>query len=357
MMKSEVLAVFRLDREGVITGCSGATEEIIGYDARELVGKPHFAIVHGREERESCPLFRLGPNCSSIHESESEIVKADGTSGKAFLTVIPWVDSAGSLAGGVEVLLGAQFQEQRDRERKNILFMLAHDMKNPLMTSIGFLSRILAGKAGPLTQKQRDTLELVLEDQKKLELLVHDILEFSRLESKTEKPVLGSFSMRDALQQKIGSDKAQYDEKGVQVRFDKSEINPIIEADTIMINRVITNLLDNALKYTNRGGKIAINLVDREDDILVQISDTGIGIAEEHLPHVFDPFYRVHEQSRGSGLGLAIVKKIVEAHGGKIWVESKVGQGSTFSFTLPKRELSDGQSEKRTAPKSGQETR
>jgi hypothetical protein len=233
--------------------------------------------------------------------------------------------------------------KQIERDRNKFLSMIAHDMKNPVMTSIGFLSRLLAGKAGPLTEKQRSTLELILEDQKKLEILVKDFLEFSRLENKQDKPVLGPFSLRDALRQKIGSGKAEYEKKGVQVQFDSSETNPIISADTIMINRVITNLLENSLKNTNTGGKITINLADREDDVLVQITDTGIGISEEDLSHIFDDFYQVDSELQGTGLGLSIVKKFVEAHGGKIWVESQLGQGSTFSFTLPKKTLFDSQ--------------
>jgi len=239
----------------------------------------------------------------------------------------------------VEFFKDITLQKQRERERRHFLSMLAHDMKNPVLTSIGFLTRILKGKAGPLTDAQRSTLELVLEDQRKLEVLVKDFLEYSRLVNQEDKPVLAPFSMKDALDKSIGSGKAKYDEKAVQVAFDKPAGDPIIQADTIMINRVITNLLDNALKYTNRGGKITVNPVDRPDDILVQITDSGAGIANEHLPHIFDAFYRVNPKSDGSGLGLSIVKKIVEAHGGKIWVESKLGEGSTFSFTLPKQDV------------------
>ena len=103
-----------------------------------------------------------------------------------------------------------------------------------------------------------------------------------------------------------------------------------------MVERVVTNLLGNAIKYTAPEGRVRIALLERDADILVLVTDTGIGIAEEHLPFVFDAFVRVSRDSKGSGLGLAIVKTIIEAHGGRIWVESTVGKGSTFSFTLPK---------------------
>lgn len=102
------------------------------------------------------------------------------------------------------------------------------------------------------------------------------------------------------------------------------------------IDRVLINLLDNSIKYTNPGGTITVSLSNRDKDILVQVADTGIGIPEEHLPHLFNPFYRVTGDSKGSGLGLAIVKTILETNGGRIWVNSIYGKGSTFAFTLPK---------------------
>ena len=110
----------------------------------------------------------------------------------------------------------------------------------------------------------------------------------------------------------------------------------VVHADALQIDRVIFNLLDNSIKYTNPGGTITVSLSNEDKDILVQVADTGIGIPEEHLPHLFNPFYRVTGDSKGSGLGLAIVKTIVETNGGRIWVNSIYGKGSTFAFTLPK---------------------
>lgn len=337
-MENREVALIRIDENGVIVDCSDAATEITGRPRNELIGEPHFKVIHGLPGKESCPLFQSTSDTGKAFETETTIKRADGVGIPVSCISYPLVNDNGTLSGGIEFLKDISELKQRERERKNFLSMVAHDMKNPIMTTIGFLGRLLKEKAGPLTEKQRSTLELIMEDQRKLELLIKDFLYYSRLEDKDDKPLRAPFSMRDALNKGIASGKAEYDKKNVHIGFDASEVNPIISADTIMINRVITNLLDNALKYTNPGGRISVNLEDREKDILVQITDTGIGISEEHLPHVFDTFYRVREDSRGSGLGLSIVKKIVEAHGGKIWVESTIGKGSTFSFTLPKQE-------------------
>lgn len=340
-MGNRQIAFIKIDQKGTILDCNDAASEITGLPKNELNGRSHFEVIHGTSANEACPLFHIAPSAGKAVETETTIKRADGEVIPVSCISYPIVHDNGTFSGGIEFLKDISGLKQKERERQNLLSMLVHDMKNPVMTSIGFLSRLLKEKAGPLTEKQKSNLELIMEDQRKLELLIKDFLYYSRLEDKYDKPVRAPFSMRDALDKEIASSKAEYDKKKVHVGFKKTGGDPIINADTIMINRVITNLLDNALKYTNPGGRILVNMEDREKDILVQITDTGIGISDEHLPHVFDTFYRVHEDSKGSGLGLSIVKKIVEAHGGKIWVESKIGKGSTFSFTLPKQEPVD----------------
>ena len=112
---------------------------------------------------------------------------------------------------------------------------------------------------------------------------------------------------------------------------------PMINGDVVKISRVLRNLLDNAIKYTGEGGAISIKAVDRGNEILVSFVDTGIGIPEDHIPYIFDAFYKASRDSKGSGLGLAIAKTIIEGHGGRIWAENGPAKGSVFSFTLPKQ--------------------
>jgi signal transduction histidine kinase len=127
------------------------------------------------------------------------------------------------------------------------------------------------------------------------------------------------------------------DTKNITILFELPEnMLPVITADAAMINRVLRNIISNAIKYTDREGTITIRLSDNDEAVLVQIIDTGVGIPENHLSYIFDAFYRVSRDSKGSGLGLAISKTIIEAHGGRIWAESSPGKGSIFSFTLPK---------------------
>jgi signal transduction histidine kinase len=225
-----------------------------------------------------------------------------------------------------------------ERERKDMLSMFAHDMKNPLITVGGFLSRLISGKAGLLTEKQANYVELMRDELRRLERYITDFLELSRLESTGYEPVPAPFNMAAALKMRIEMARIEADKKDINIQFDIPEDTAVmVGADAIQIDRVIANLMDNAIKYTGPGGTITVKLLDRDTDVLVQIADTGIGIPEEHVQHIFNAFYRVGRDTKGSGLGLSIAKRTVEANGGKIWVESVHEKGSVFSFTLPKQ--------------------
>src|SRR5208337_3483848 len=249
--------------------------------------------------------------------------------------ISPFKDPSG---GTVVIIEDITEQERLERERKNILSMFAHDMKNPVMVAGGFLSRVRSCREGPLSEMQHNCLEVINDELRKLEELVRDFLEFSRFEAKECKPIIDEFDMDATLSKLIETGRMEANKKNITVLYEKipEHASFIVNADCPMVSRVFTNLLDNAIRYTNPGGTVSIRLSSRENDILVQVGDTGVGIPENHIPYIFDAFYRVSRDAKGSGLGLSIAKTIIEAHGGAISVASAPGEGSTFSFTLPK---------------------
>lgn len=223
-----------------------------------------------------------------------------------------------------------------ERERKNILSMFAHDMKNPAVTSEGFLSRLISGKAGVLTKEQLDYLEIIRSELGNLSQLISDFLQFSRFEAIEYKPVAALFNIADEIRKNIEAEKGETEKKNIIIGLEHPDaITPVVHADAAMVNRVVRNLLVNAIRSTGPGGAVTIRISDRGNEILVSVNDTGIGIPEDLLPYIFDAFYRAGN-SKGSGLGLSIAKTIIEGHGGRIWAESIQDKGSTFSFTLPK---------------------
>lgn len=329
-----------VDENGIIVDFNHAAEEITGYSKNEVIGKPHLGILHSTPDKDACPLFKYALMLrKETIAAEASIKKKNGDLITIGITAFPLVNRSGNFIGGVELFKDITESERLKRERKNILSMFAHDMKNPVVTAGGFLLRLLSGKAGAFTDEQKSYLELISGELNALEGLITNFLQFSRLESKEYKPVLGPFNIGTAIEKYIEVLKIEADKKNVKISFEYSEeMSTDVNGDAEMIIRAISNLLDNAIKYTSKGGTITVRLSDIRKDILVQIMDTGTGIPEEHLPYIFNAFYRVSRNSKGSGLGLSIAKTIIEAHGGRIWVESTSRKGTTFSFNLPKYE-------------------
>ena len=327
-----------VDKDGIIMDFNSAAESITGYRRDEVIGKPHVEFLHGVSARDSCPVVRHALlRKEQAIAAETTIRKKSGEQVTLSVTTFPLIDDDGDLSGAVEIFRDVSDAKRRERERNNILAMFAHDMKNPVTTSGGFLSRLLSGKAGELTEKQQSYLETIREELYKVSDLLADFLEFSRVEAKAYVPVPRSFNMEKDLRRNIEAAKIEADKKGITILITVAEkISSAILADPAMIDRVIANLLDNAMAYTDSGGSISVTLTENESDIVVSIADTGRGIPEDKLPYIFDAFYRIGQDTKGSGLGLFIAKSIIEAHRGKIRVESTQAKGCTFIFTLPK---------------------
>lgn len=221
-----------------------------------------------------------------------------------------------------------------ERERKSILSMFAHDIKNAIIPSAWLFKRILSGK----TRNLEDNVAAANDSLVTAEHLLDDFIVFSRFENKEYRPAKGDFDIKAAIVKQIGATRLEAAQKNVSVECSFSgEPMPVLQADKRMMQRVISNLLQNAVRYTDPGGRVNIMVQNSAREVLCQVQDTGIGIPDKHIPFIFDAFYRVSEDQRGSGLGLNITRTIIEAHGGKIRIESEQGKGSTFSFTLPKK--------------------
>ncbi len=220
-----------------------------------------------------------------------------------------------------------------ERERKIILSMFAHDIKNAIIPSLWFFRRVLSGK----TRNFEDNVAASNESLVAAEQLLEDFIVFSRFENREYRPAKALFDIKSAVMKQVEGVRLEAAQKNVSVECSLSGEPEVVPADRRMMQRVILNLLKNAVDYTGPGGTVSVRVHNSERNVLCQVQDTGIGIPDKHIPFIFDAFYRVSDDQRGSGLGLNIARTIIEAHGGKIWVESKEGKGSTFSFSLPKK--------------------
>jgi len=327
-----------LDKNGNIHDFNQVAEELTGYKKKEVMGRPHFEIIHGSKDKESCPIFKaiFDEHTPSI-AIETELKRKNGSRIDVVVVAFPLFDISGEFVGGAELFRDITERKRLEKERKNLLSMFAHDMKNPIVAAEGFLMRLMAEKAGPLTEKQREYVDIINRATKKLKKLITDFLDFSRFDRKEYKPVLTSYNLEEAIKKQIEMIKLEAEKKAIQISFEyKKDDGLIIQADAQMIDRVLSNLLDNAIKYTKEGGKVTVRVLSDAGNTIVEVIDTGIGISEKDIPYIFDAFHRVNRDGEGSGLGLSIARAIIEAHHGIISVKSQLGKGSIFWFSIPK---------------------
>jgi two-component system phosphate regulon sensor histidine kinase PhoR len=228
--------------------------------------------------------------------------------------------------------------DRLERVRNEFLGNVSHELRTPIFSLQGFLETLLDGAIDD-PGVNREFLEKAYRHAERLNVLLSDLIEISRIQSGEMKMSFRYFSVREFLEAIVEEMKPAADTKGIRLslalEFDTAAK---VYGDRTRLRQVMTNLIDNALKYTEPGGLVTCSARPVKNQCEILVTDTGCGIAEEHLPRIFERFYRVdRDRSRevgGTGLGLAIVKHIIEAHGGSIKVASRVGSGSTFSFTL-----------------------
>jgi len=253
----------------------------------------------------------------------------------------PILGADGKARGVVTVLRDVTSQKELERMKSSFLSVVSHELKTPLHSIKGFIDIILMGKTGPLTETQVDFLNTVRDQTTQLQSLIDDLLEFSRLESGQIKLRLTEVSLAAVTKAVVDKLKPLAERGQVQLVNRVGPEIPVIEADYMRIEQVLTNLIDNAIKFTPPDGVVTITAKDLGTEVQVAVSDTGIGIPASEQERIFERFYQVDSgparHYRGTGLGLTICKHIVEYHRGRIWVESEVGKGSTFFFVLPKQ--------------------
>lgn len=228
------------------------------------------------------------------------------------------------------------------RRKTDFVSAVSHELRTPLTSIKGYTSILLSERLGALPEEAKERLERMNRHCDELVGLVNNLLDLSRIETGKIKFEFIYQRLDLIISDTLELLSPQIKEKNIKIELNiEREISVFV--DQIQINRVFINIIGNALKFTPENGRITIEAKDKNNFIQIDISDTGIGISEKDLIFIFDEFYRVdnpiNQKIKGAGLGLSLVKSIIEAHKGEAWVRSKLGEGSTFSFTLPKVEI------------------
>jgi two-component system, NtrC family, sensor kinase len=229
--------------------------------------------------------------------------------------------------------------EAASRHKSEFLANMSHELRTPLNAILGFSQLLRERVFGELNEKQEEYLDDILGSANHLLALINDILDLSKVEAGQIELRVAPFSLREALERGVVMVRERATKDGVQVAVtDLPEIDTVV-GDERRVRQVIFNLLSNAVKFTPVGGEVDVRAVQVNGEIRIAVSDTGPGIALEDHDRIFEEFQQTEAgaaQREGTGLGLALSKRLVELHGGRIWVDSELGRGSTFVFTLPR---------------------
>ncbi|MBW1938082.1 MAG: PAS domain-containing sensor histidine kinase [Deltaproteobacteria bacterium] len=332
------VAVVAVSPDLKITSFNPWAEEVTGYSLEEASGRYCGEILQGEMCKTNCPLITVINRQKPVVRVESKITNRYGRTMPIEMNTAGLFDNDGKLIGGLEAFRDTSCLKALEREKANIVSMIAHDMKSSVVIMGGFVLRLLNKGTDIAEEKQRKYLEIIKKEGNELESLINDFLEFSHLQTGKLKLNFSFTSLDGILLDLFNAYRTSSLQRGLRLELKNKDPLPIIEADADRLRRVFSNLLDNALKYSKQKGTITITTQETDQDVIVRVIDEGIGIDSKEIPYIFDSFQRVQDKGKrkGYGLGLAVVKAIVEGHGGRILVESELDKGSVFSVILPK---------------------
>lgn len=237
--------------------------------------------------------------------------------------------------------MGKRLQELDDM-KSEFLAHVSHELRTPLASVQEGTQLLLDEIPGPLSQEQRETLRIMAESSRRLIHLISTLLDLSKMEAGMMEYQIVPTDLKRVAEGSVNKVRLLADAKRVQILTDVPRDRVLVQADAARIEQVLDNLLSNAIKFSPEGAVVKLHMEpdQKAGSLLVSVSDTGPGISREDLPHIFERFYQGRRQGgdvlAGSGLGLALAKKVVEAHRGRIWIESEVGKGTTVRFVLPR---------------------
>jgi len=319
--------VLIVDAQGMVQLVNPAAEKMFSISQTSTINKPLIEVVRHHQPVE------MWQRCHTTGEAQ----RVDFEIGHR-LSLQGIATSLNPIIPGSTLLLFQDLTHQRQIEnmRRDFISNVSHELRTPLAALKALTETLQAGalEDPPAAHRFLEQMETEVDS---LSLIVNELLELSRIESGRVPLNLSSTNPMDIINPAFERLRLQAERAGITLTDESPPDLPAVLADASRVQQVIVNLLHNAIKFTPSGGQVTVRADQRDRMIRFSITDTGIGIAAEDLPRVFERFYKV-DRSRatsGTGLGLAIARHLVEAHGGRIWVESEVGKGSTFYFTIP----------------------
>lgn len=333
ILSSMTEGVLAVDHQGKVLLVNDALSRMFELNS-SFYGKPHYEIIRDHDLNQFirdvlATEKEKGKEISFIHPEERDIMVESA--------LVRQASEGGIFA--VFVFHDITELKKVERVRKDFVANVSHELKTPLTSIKGFVEALQDGAIKDPEQSVR-FLSIISQHTDRMNKIISDLLQLSQIESKEFELKIEPFSFKESIDEVIHSLKRSADEKSQDIHVDLHSEDQGVLGDKYRINQALTNLLDNAIKYTPEKGTIKIQTQDKGDSVEIAVQDNGIGIPQKDLSRIFERFYAIDKtRSRelgGTGLGLSIVRHIVQAHGGEVKVESEMGKGSRFSFTLKK---------------------
>jgi len=317
-------------------------ETLAGWEFERVQDRPIDELFHIINERTreavESPIDKvLRSGKTEVGSDLDALAAMDGTERPISTIAAPICRGDGTIIGIVLVFRDVSREREIDRMKDDFISSVSHELRTPLTSIKAYTETILHDSDMP-EQTKHQFLGIIDEESNRLANLIEELLEISRLESGAVKISREPVDIAAVVGQVSSALQPLADKKNIQLNASVSDNLPQLPGDESKILSAITNLVNNAIKFTPQGGRVSVSVLQQTDELLICVSDTGMGIPKEAIPKIFDRFYRVHhpgKQIPGTGLGLAIVKKIVAMHGGRIEVESELNRGTTFTVFLP----------------------
>ena len=326
--------VLATNRRGQITMINDMAKRQLGIESDDALNQNILELLKIEEEYELRDLITQSPELMIY----SQNLNGEYISLRVRFALIR--RESGFISGLVAVLHDTTEQEKEERERRLFVSNVSHELRTPLTSVKSYLEAL---DEGALTEPVApDFIKVSLDETNRMMRMVTDLLHLSRIDNETshlDVELINFTAFITFILNRFDKMKNQDEEKKYELVRDYPITSVWIEIDTDKMTQVIDNILNNAIKYSPDGGKITVNMKTTDDQMILSISDQGLGIPKEDLPKIFDRFYRVDKaRSRaqgGTGLGLSIAKEIIKQHNGFIWAKSEYGKGSTFTIVLP----------------------
>ncbi len=305
--------------------------EILGLDVAPVAGSSLLEIVRQRELVDAVRQVLAGES-----RVESEIVT--GTLRQHFFAATVASVLAGENSGAVIVLHDITALRKLERIRRDFVANVSHEFRTPLTAIQGFAETLITGAVNDPNNRDR-FLAIILDHSRRLARLTEDLLRLSEMDAERLELEIRRVVVSQLVESCYETAQRRATEKGLNLSLQLPASLPDVAGDARRLQEVLQNLLDNAIQYTLAGGKIVLSAEAKNEEVILTVADTGIGVPQSDQPRIFERFYRIDaarsREAGGTGLGLAIAKHLVETHGGRLWVESEVGVGSKFHFSVP----------------------